>query len=488
MLKKRAFNATLWSGADVLVRQGLQFAITVALARMLTPGDFGTVALLGLFTAVASAFADGGFSAALIQRQDTNKLDESTAFWCNLAIGGVMTALLVVLAPAIAAFYQVPMLDSLMKLMALSVLLSALGAVHLALLRKRLQFRRQMFIGAAAAIVSGAIAVGMALHGYGASSLATQIVATNAVATLLLWITGRWWPSMTFSTTSLRRLFGFGGYYMGANLLDVTYSRIYTMVIGKYFGPRALGYYANAESNVQLPGGFLTGVFGRVVFPMFSATTDDPALLRRGNQFALRSMTLLSAPMLLGLAALSAPFVRTVFGDQWLPAAPLLSVLCLAALFTPMHVINTHVLLAHGHSRRLFHIEVAKKLLGLALMIVGAQFGLVGIAWSQVIYSIISFLLTTRYTASLVGYGAASQLRDAAPTFAIGIGMAALIAVLNQVWKAPAPVTLVVLSFVGAAFFALTAWTLRIDAARDVLSLVHMFGGMKTVVDNERAR
>lgn len=485
MLKQRAFNATLWSGADILLRQGLQFAITVALARLLTPADFGTIALLVLFTAIASALVDGGLSAALIQRQDVDAVDLSTAFWCSVGIGALAAGVLVLLAPAIADFYKLSILVPLMRLMALNVFLGSLGAVHLALLRKRLQFRRQMLIGVVAAIVSGTLAIAMALRGFGAWSLAVQIVATTSVTTMLLWATGGWWPACSPRRDSLRRLFGFGGYYMAANLLDVAYARLYTLVIGKIFAPRELGYYSNADTTVQLPGGFVGGVFGRVVFPMFSAATGDPAVLRRGKQFAVRGMMLINIPMMLGLAALAGPFVQTVFGERWLPTAPLLSVLCLAALLTPLHMINIHVLLAHGQSRRLFRIEIVKKAIGVMLMLAGARFGLIGIAWSQVLYSVASFLILTRFTGPLVDYGTARQLRESAPAFAIGLAMAALVVTLDRVWDAPPPLKLAALTVVGAAFFAFLAWALRIAALQDMLTLFHRTGHAERV-DQEK--
>jgi O-antigen/teichoic acid export membrane protein len=471
MLKKRAFNATLWSGADILMRQGLQFLVAVVLARLLLPGEFGTVALLGLFTAIAGVLVDGGLSAALIQRQDTDHTDESTAFWCNLGIGSLAAGVLLLIAPAVAVFYKLPVLEPLMRLMAANVFIGSLGAIHVTLLRKRLQFRRQMLIGAAAALVSGSVAITMALRGFGAWALAAQIVAMTTVTTALLWITGGWKPALAFNGASARKLFAFGGYYMAANLLDVAYMRLYTLVIGKLSGPRDLGYYSNADATVQLPGGFLSGVFGRVVFPMFSAATGDPATLRRGKQFGVRAMMLINVPMMFGLAALAGPFVRTVFGERWLPAAPILQVLCLAALLTPLHMINIHALLAHGQSRLLFRIEIAKKVLGVALMLGGSTFGLLGIAWSQVVYSAVSFVLVAHFTARLVDYGAGRQLRDALPAFAIGLAMAAGIVAADMRWDAAAPVKLVVLTALGGTAFVLAAWLLRIEALQDVLTL-----------------
>ncbi|RYG38464.1 MAG: lipopolysaccharide biosynthesis protein [Burkholderiales bacterium] len=472
MLKQRAFNATLWSGIDILLRQGLQFMVLVVLARLVAPGEFGTVALLGLFTAVATVLVDGGLSMALIQRQDTDHVDVSTAFWCNLAFAICAAIGMLLISPGVAAFYRVPVLEPMMRLMALNVVVGALGAVHVALLRKHLRFRKQMLIGAAAAAAAGALAVAMALHGAGAWSLLAQVIGGTAVTTALLWITSDWRPAWVFSRASARRLFGFGGYYMAASLLDTAYARLYTLLVGKLFGPRELGYYGNADATVQLPVGFLSGVFGRVLFPMFAAATTDDAVLRRGSQFAVRSMMLVSVPTMLGLAALAEPFVSTVFGAQWLPSAPVLRVLCVAALLTPLHMINTQLLLARGDSRLLFRIELAKKLLGAGLMFAVAPLGLLAIAWSQVAYSFISFLLITRFTARLLDYGAGPQLGDTAPIFLLGIAMAGLVCGLDRIWQAPAPLKLFVLAVVGAMFFGVGAYVFRIAAFEDALSVV----------------
>jgi O-antigen/teichoic acid export membrane protein len=471
MLKDKAISATLWSGADIFLRQGLQFAVTVALARLLSPEEFGTIALLYLFTGIASAFVDSGFSAALIQRQDVTHTDESTVFWFNLAVGALVALGLWTAAPAIALLFSLPILVPLTAVMALNVFLSALGAIHSTLLTKRLDFRTQMKVGVIALVISGIVAIVMAWRGFGVWALAAQTLVATSMTTILLWLFNRWRPALIFSPVSARRLFGFGSYLLASGLLDIIYSRVYTLLIGKFYGVRELGFYNRADSTKQLPTGVLTGILARVAFPIFSSTAHDKAQLRRGVQLALRGMMLINVPMMLGMAALAQPLVLTLFGARWLQAVPLLQVLCLGAVFWPLHVINLNVLMAQGHSHLFFRLEVVKKLLGIALLAVGTFYGVMGIAWSQAIFGALAFAINAHYTKRFLDYGIVAQAHDCLPLTAISLLMALGVGWLDARLQMAPPVKLAALTAVGVALFIFLGWTCRLGALHDGLNL-----------------
>lgn len=472
MLKRRAFAATLWSGGEVFLRQGIQFVVAIVLARLLSPSDFGTIALLYLFTGIATVFVDGGFSAALIQRQDTSHVDESTVFWFNAAIGATTALLLWLAAPAIARFYAQPVLVPLMGVLALNVLLAALGAIHATLLGKRLDFRTLLKVNVGATVVSAAVAIWMALHGFGVWALAAQALVMTSLSTALLWIANRWRPAWTFSADSARRLAAFGGYNLAANLLEIVYARFYTLLIGKFHGVRALGFYNNADTTRQMPAGFVTGVLARVAFPLFAAAADDKARLRRGMQLAVRGLMLVNVPVMFAMIALAKPLVLTLFGAQWLPAVPILRVLCLAGVVWPLHVINLNVLMAQGHSAAMFRLEIAKKIVGVALLFVGSLYGVMGIAWSQVAFGVIGFAVNTWYTRRLLGYGALAQARDFLPALGIAFAMAALLHVVAAWWHPAPALELVTLGLGGAVFFLVLARLLRLDALTEIVLLL----------------
>ena len=475
-LKSRALSATLWSGADILMRQGLQFGISIALARLLSPEEFGTIALLYLFTGIAGAFVDSGFSSALIQRQDITHTDESTVFWFNLAIGFLVALSLWAAAPLIAKFFALPVLLPLTGLLALNIFLSALGSIHGTLLTKHLNFRVQMKIGVFANLISGAIAITMACYGFGVWALAAQTVVATSLTTLLLWCLSPWRPALVFSKNSVSGLFAFGGYMLASGLLDIIYNRAYTLLIGHFFGVRELGFYNRADGTKQLPVGVLTSILSRVALPVFSKAAQDKTQLRRGVQLALRGMMLINVPMMLGIAATAEPLVLTLFGTQWLPAVPFLQVLSLGAVLWPLHVINLNVLMAQGHSHLFFRLEVIKKILGTALLVAGTFYGVMGIAWSQVIFGVLAFIINAYYSHLFLDYGVFSQTRDFLATLTISIVMALAVYFASiQTYLLPmpllAPVQLILLIVLGLIIFIGLACLFRLTALHDVVNL-----------------
>lgn len=471
MLKRRAFVATLWSGGDIMLRQGLQFATTMVLARLLTPADFGVVAMLALFIGVAGVLADAGFSAALIQRQDVDHVDESTVFWCNLGIAVVLATIIWLAAPMIVRFYGVPVLAPLSRVMAVMVVASSLGAIHFALLTKKLDFRTQAKAGGIAALVSAVVAITMALQGFGVWALAAQSVSMSVATTALLWLLHRWRPGWRFSVRSMRKLAGFGGYHLGSMLMEIAYGRLYTLLIGRLFGAGPLGQYTNADNTRQIPGTFLGGVVARVALPMFAQANHDPSVLRRGMQLSIRGMMLINAPVMLFMAALGEPMIEVLFGRQWLPAASIFQVLCLAGVLYPLHMINLHALMAQGHARLMFRLEVIKKVLGVALLLIGAWYGVMGIAWSQVAFSIVALAMNTHYSAKLLGFGVFPQLRESAPSIIAAALVAAGIQTIAWVWVAPQFLKLVVLGSTGALAYLAIISIARLHALADVIAL-----------------
>ena len=477
MLTHKVRTAVFWSGADLFLRHGLQFGISIALARLLSPDEFGTVALMFLFTGIASAFVDGGFSSALIQRQDISHTDEATVFWFNLAMGAAMAVALLVAAPVIAGFYARPILEPLTVVMAANVFLSALGSIHVTLLTKRLDFRTQMKIGAMATLASGCVAVMMALHGYGVWALASQTLIATGTTCGLLWILNPWRPSKTFSGASARRLFRFGGYLMISALLDICYSRLYTLLIGRFYGVRELGLYERADSTVQLPAGVLTGIFSRVAFPLFSAASHDRKKLRHGVQLSVRVMMLVNVPTMLGLAAVAEPLVLTLFGVQWLSAVPVLQVLCLGGVFWPLHVINLNALMAQGHSHLFFRLELAKKLLGLVLLIGGTLYGVMGVAWSQVVFGILAFFINAYYTKQHLKYGVTAQMKDFVLILTVGLLMSGTVHWISLNWQVDDVKKLIGMVVFGVVFYISTIFAFASRAVDDLVRIFKVEGG-----------
>lgn len=466
---------------DMLLRHGLHFAISIVLARLLSPDDFGTIALLYMFTGIASIFLEGGFSSALIQRQDITHIDESTVFWLNLSIGTLFAIGLWSIASPLATFYGRSELEPLAGLMALNILVSTIGSIHSTLLTKKLDFRTQMKTSSISSVLSGGVAITMAWQGAGLWALAAHAFTATLITTILLWWINPWRPLLKFSMASVHKLFLVGGYLLASGLLGVLVDRMHTLIIGKFYGVRELGYYNRADGTKQLPLGLLTGIISRVALPIFSAAADDKEQLRRGVKQSVQMAMLINIPIMFGLFAVSKPLVLVLFGESWRPAVPILQVLCLAGIFWPLHILNLNALIAQGHSSLFFRLEIGKRILGIALLIAGAYNGVMGIAWSQVVFGVVAFFINAYYTKRYLNYGAFDQIMDFLPAFVLALfcfggGLFPLINFLDE--------RILVSIFCGiltASIFALSAWFIKLPGVLEIKRLINFRGKINDV-------
>lgn len=469
-LTHKSLSALLWSSADILLRQGLSFVVSICLARLLIPEELGTIGLLCLFTGIAGAFVDSGLSAALIQRQDITHTDESTVFWFNLAMGLLVTVLLWILAPVIAHFYEQPALIPITQVLALNILGFAAGSIHATLLTKRLEFRTLLKIGAIATVLSGSVSIIMAAQGFGVWALVAQILIATGATTFQLWIFNRWRPALIFNIKSVHRLFNFGGYLLATSLLNVIYSSLFSLLIGKIYGVRNVGLYGLADNTQQFSVGLLSNIVSRVVFPLFSAVGHDKAKLRRGTRLVTRNIMFVSAPMMFGLAVVAEPFILTLFGERWLPVVPIFQVLCLGSFLWPLHAINLNVLLAQGHSNLYFKLEIIKKVLGCSFLFVAVFFGAIGIAWSQAVFNISVFIINAYYIQRHLGYGFADQIRDIFPSLSVASIMAWITILISYNLQVDTVFNLIILLLFECFIYLSISYLAQLIALREIIN------------------
>lgn len=408
----------------MFARKGAQFGITLVLARLLTPEDYGTVGLLAIFIALGAVFIDSGFFRALIQRKDVSTTDLSSVFYFNLLISLFVAAILCLAAPWIVAFYNKPVLKPLMWLLAANLVLGSLGSIQTVLLSRSLNFRRQCIISVTALVVSGSVAIVLAWQDYGVWSLAIQSLTGTFITVVLLWVSSSWRPAWVFSFASIQSLFRFGGFVLLTVLMDTFFTRLNTLVIGKLYSAKDLGYYSRADGTSIMPGDVTSGIIGRVAFPVFAAAQHDKALLKSGLRKAIVVTMMLNIPMMLGMAVTARPLVLVLFGAQWLPCVPYLQILCLAYLWVPLHMLNLNVLLAQGHSNLYFRLEIIKKTIGILLMVAACSFGLTAIAWSFALTGVIWFSINAHYSGCFLGYGSLRQITDLLPYLGVALVMA----------------------------------------------------------------
>ena len=274
-LKEQALNGVIWSSIDRFSMQGIQFILSIIIARQLVPSDYGIIAMLAIFLALAQAFIDSGFSNALIQKQNRTDIDYSTVFFFNIGVGIIMYGLLVLCAPAISSFYDMPLLNDIIKWVGLNLIVTSFATVQRAKLTIELDFKRQAVISIVSTLLGGGVSVWMAYRGYGVWTLVASVLVGNFITTVLLWWSARWIPRFAFSIDSFKELFGFGSKLLAGGLIHIIYKNLYTLIIGKMFPVSQLGAYNKAYTITQYPSSNLTGVLTRVTYPIECKAQSD---------------------------------------------------------------------------------------------------------------------------------------------------------------------------------------------------------------------
>lgn len=474
MTVRKAASAGVWSTVDVGLRLGLQFVFSLFLARLLTPSDFGIISLLAFFSAISVTVVQHGLATALVQRRESSLEQESTIFWFSFLLSLVLAGGLLAMAQTIAAFYRLPMLAPLMGAAAAQVVFSALSTVHSALLTRDLRFDQMAKVGVISTLVSGAMGVAAAVAGAGAWSLAIQMVAAAALNSAALWWISPWRPAFAYRFQSIRSMFSFGAWLSLSAVLEVLYTQGFSLLLGKLHGVRALGLYNRAAGTQSLPGSVLSGVIGRVALPLFSARTDDPQGTIRGMRMAISVTMLLNVPAMIGLMILADLVMLVLYGPQWVAAGPTLSILGIAGLLIPLHVLNLNVLLAGGNSRTFFKLEIAKKLTGIACVVVGSLFGLAGLAWSQVVFAIIALVLNAGPAKRTLGYGVLRQLGDLGGIMFAGTVMGVVVVVLSRTLTMQPAIQLLLLGLIGGLVYFGIGFGLRLRSFLEAFELASL--------------
>jgi teichuronic acid exporter len=414
-LQKRALRGAGWNIAGSFAQQLIQFAFGVIIARLLSPTEFGLMGMLAIFVALTKSLVDGGFGSALVQKQDANEIDASSVFYVNMLISILLCALLCLLAPAIAAFYQRPILAPMMICLSTGLIFVALGRVHTALLTKALDFRTQSVIGITATTLSGICGVWMAYCGYGVWSLVAMSVLTELCRAGALWAIYRWRPRLTISFASIRSMWSYGAPLLCSSILDTVFTNAYSLVIGRLYSPRDVGLFTQARTLQSLPASNVTASVSTVAFPVFSEISYSPQLLRRAIQRSLTMLAFAVFPVVACVTASADSLVNVVLTSKWAACVPWLQLLCVTEALRPLHVINLTVIKACGHTRVFLRLEVIKVALTSISLLLTSSLGVSAMIIGQSLVSVFSLFLNGRYTSTAVGYKTFQQLQDVYP-------------------------------------------------------------------------
>ena len=411
-LKEKTLSGVKWSAIGRFSTQGIGFLIGMILARLLSPSDYGVVGMVGIFFAIAQTFIDSGFGSALIRKNDCTDADYSTAFYFNAVVGLLCCIVLSVAAPFIADFFNTPILADIVVVMSINMFIGSLSIVQGARLTAAIDFKSQAKISLATTILSGIVGVAMAYNGFGVWSLVWQGLIATILRTILLLFVTKWYPKWQFSKESFKYLFNFGSKILTASLLHTVYCNLTTLIIGKYYTAKDLGYYSRGESMANLPSTNIIGILQSVTYPILSKIQDDD---KRLIDVYRKYITVTSLVIFFGMflmAALAKPIIVTLITDKWLNSVIFLQVFCFALMFDHICQLNLNILYVKGRSDLFLRLEVIKKTISLSMIVAAIPFGVLAICLARAIYTQIAVVINTYYTGKLFGLGYWAQVRD----------------------------------------------------------------------------
>ena len=442
----------IWRFAERCGAQLVTFVVSIVLARILSPDDYGTVALVTVFTTILQVFVDSGLGTALIQKKNADDLDFSSVFYFNFVVCLVLYAGMFLAAPLIASFYNDLTLTPIIRVISLTIVISGVKGIQQSFVSRNMLFKRFFFSTLGGTIFSAIIGIAMAYAGCGVWAIVAQQLSNTAIDTLILWLTVKWRPKKMFSWERLKTLFSFVWKLLISSLLDTVYSNIRSLVIGKMYSPSDLAYYNQGD---KLPSTVITNIntsIASVLLPTLASKQDDRKQLKNMTRRAIKTSTYIIAPLMMGLAFCAPPIVRLILTEKWVPCVPYLRIFCITYMFYPIHTANLNAINAMGRSDYFLKLEIAKKVIGMLLLLLTMRISVMAMAYSLLVSMVTSMVINSWPNKKLLKYSFIEQIIDILPNIFIAILMGGVVSTI-YIFKLSDVMTLAIQIPLGAIVY-----------------------------------
>ena len=477
-VKEKTITGAIWKFLERISAQLISFVVSIILARLLSPDDYGLIALVFVFTTICDKLLICGFSTSLIQKKDSDSVDFSSVLYFSLGAAIILYVLLYFTAPFIATFYSKfdrNLLISVIRVFGLSLFLVAFSSVQHAYVSKHMLFKRNFYGALIGIIISGGVGIYLAYEGYGVWSLVVQNLLQTFVVAIILYIIVPWRPVFNFSVERLKILFSYGWKIFVSSIIKVIYNDLRNLVIGKVYTPAELAFYNRGQSLPQLVDTNITGTIDSVLFPAYSKLQDDKSALVNAMRRAVKTSCYVLMPTLALMAAIASPLVSMLLTDKWLPCVPFMQILCLSFMFSPVETENLQSIKAIGRSDVVLKLEILKRSIGVLLLIAAVPIGIQAIAWSMLVGNVIAALLNASPNSKLIGYPIYKQLLDILPSLL----MSALVFSIAYTFVLHNPEMNILWQLIGGAGLGILAyiicsWFFKVEAFTYIFSIIKM--------------
>lgn len=426
-IRRSVIGNLIWRFSERTAAQGMQFIVSIVLARMLLPEDYGTISLITVFINILSIFVQSGFGNALIQKKHADQIDFSSVFYFNIFIGVLLYIILFASAPLIAAFYQNAQLVPLMRVLGINLIIGGVNGVQQAYVSRQMQFKKFFFSTLIGTVLSGALGIFMAYRGAGVWALVIQNLTNQFLNTAVLWITVKWRPQAVFSLKRIRQMFSFGSKLLASSLIDCIYNNLYPLFIGKVYSSSSLAYFNRGNHIPSFLVSNINSSIQSVLLPALSGQQDEKERLKAMVRRGITTSTFFLAPAMIGLAAIARPLTIILLTEKWLPSVPFMQCYCLVYLFWPIHTTNLQAINAVGRSDIYLKLEIVKKLFGFLVLLITIPMGLYAMMGGICLVSLLSTLFNAAPNKKILNYGYSEQFRDIFPSLLLSAAMGLII-------------------------------------------------------------
>lgn len=470
-LKKKAVKGVFWNAIDKFSTRGLQFIFSILIARQLMPSDYGAIAIMEIFLALAQTFVDSGFGNALVRKPDRTEADYCTVFYFNIAVAVFCYFLLWIGAPYLADFYNLPELTKITRAVGVVLIINSLVGVQSAHLTIAINFKAFAKISIINSIVVGLVSLFLAWKGFGVWTLVFQHILSSALCAFMTWIQVRWRPQLVFSWRSFKEMFSFGSRLLASSLLNTLYNNIYGLVIGKKYTSADLGEFSKATTFANFPAYNISGILQSVSYPVLSTLQGDLPRLSDYYRRLIKVTAFLVFPAMFGLAAVSDPLIRLTLTDKWEGMIFYMQILCLSYMWGPINAVNLNLLKVLGKSDYFLRVEIVKKIIAFTILLISMPFGVKVICIGNFVQALCSIFVTTYYTKKLIGYGVFDQLGDLMHVISLCILMGLAVLSLSYVFTSLI-MKLIVGIIVGVAIYVGSAYLFRFGEIQEIIGLL----------------
>lgn len=472
-LKKQALSGIIWTYSQQFGSQALTFLVSVILARLLLPEEFGLIGMLAIFIGIGNALFDGGLTSSLIRSSTLDDEDYTTVFYFNFVCSILLYGILYVTAPYISEFYKQPQLIAITRVYGLTFIISSFGTVQNTILTRELQFKKQALITFPAMLIGGIVGVLLAYKGFGVWSLVVYALVNAFLISLFLWLDSSWYPKLLFNKIKFHQHFHYGYKLTLSGVLDIIFTNIYQIIIGKFYSVALVGYYTRANSLMMLPVSNISGALNRVIFPVFSKVQDDLPRFKNAYKQVMQLVLFIVTPLMVIMVVLAKPLTVFLFTEKWLPMVPIFQIICVSGILHPIHLYNLVVLQVKGRSDLFLKLEIIKKIMVAVVLAITLYYGFYALLWGQLVCSVLALFINTYYAGKILNYTMFSQLKDIAPIFVFSLLMgAAIYGLLNLLTLQSNFVQLVICSLLGGIVYLALAWFFKFTSINDIKNLI----------------